>query len=137
MDYREHWENNLEFYVFNTHYFSRRDQSLARLNASKLILERINALNRFGEWTAERSVFLMGDFNCRPGSAPYKVLVGDKESTDPGLLKNSFEDPQEIDWILYKGAVEVLTYEVVDYNVEGAYPSDHKPIYVEVKILGQ
>jgi endonuclease/exonuclease/phosphatase family metal-dependent hydrolase len=135
MDYREHWENNLEFYVFNTHYFNRRDQSLARLNASKLILERINILNRFGEWTAERPVFLMGDFNCRPGSAPYKALVGDNESTDPGLLKNSFEDPDEIDWILYKGAVKVLKYEEVDYNVEGAYPSDHKPIYVEVKIL--
>ena len=135
MDYREHWENNLEFYVFNTHYFNRRDQSMARLNASKLILERINALNRFGEWTAERPVFLMGDFNCRPGSPPYKTLVGDKESTDPGLLKNSFEDPDKIDWILYKGAVEVSTYEEVDYNVEGAYPSDHKPIYVEVKIL--
>ncbi|GAI76473.1 unnamed protein product, partial [marine sediment metagenome] len=31
--------------------------------------------------------------------------------------------------------VKVLKYEEVDYNVEGAYPSDHKPIYVEVKIL--
>ena len=134
-DYRGHWENTQEFYVFNTHYFNGRKDSLARLNASKLILERVNELNRFGAWTAERPIFLMGDFNCRPGSAPYNILVGDKNSTNTDLLKNSFEDPKEIDWILYKGEVKVLNYEEVDYNVEGDYPSDHKPIYVEFDIL--
>jgi len=134
-DYRGHWENTKEFYVFNTHYFNGRNDSLARLNASKLILQRINALNRFGSWTPERPVFLMGDFNCRPGSPPYKVLVGDKNSADPDLLRNAYEDLNKIDWILYKGAVKVLKYEVVDYNVNGVYPSDHKPIYVEFEIL--
>ena len=133
-DYRGHWENTQEFYLFNTHYFDRRDQSLARLNASKLILERINALNRFGEWAAERSVFLLGDFNCRPGSKPYNTLVANESSADASKLKNSFEDKEKIDWILYKGAVKVLKYEDVDYNVDGVYPSDHTPIYVEFVI---
>ena len=137
MDYRGHWDNTQEFYVFNTHYFNGRKDSLARLNASKLILERINALNRFGAWTAERPVFLMGDFNCRPGSAPYKVFVGNENSTDADLLKNSFEDPKKIDWILYKGGAKVLKYEEVDFNVNGAYPSDHKPIYVEFQIINE
>ena len=134
-DYRGHWENNQEFYVFNTHYFNGRRDSLARLNASKLIHERISAMERFGEWTDERPVFLMGDFNCRPGSPPYKVLVGDPGSKEPGLLKNTFVDEKEIDWVLYRGAVKVHKYEEVDYNVEGAYPSDHKPIYVELELL--
>jgi len=135
LDYRGHWKNTQEFYVFNTHFINGRDMELARLNASKLILERINELNRFGEWTAERPVFLTGDFNCRPGTAPYKVLVGDKNSNDPDLLKNSFEDLKKIDWILYKGAVKVLKYEEIDYNVNGVYPSDHKPIVVEFEIF--
>lgn len=130
-DYRGHWENTREFYVFNTHYFNGRIDTLARLNASKLILKRVKALNRFGSWTPERPVFLMGDFNCRPGSAPYKVLVGKKNSTNPDLFKNAFEDPGKIDWILHKGAVKVLKYEDVDFNVNGVYPSDHKPILVE------
>ncbi len=134
-DYRGNWENTQEFYVFNTHYFNGRIDSLARINASKLILQRIKALDRFGSWKAERPIFLMGDFNCRPGSAPYKVLVGDKNSNNPDLLKNSFEDPNKIDWILYKGTLKVLKYEEVDYNVNGSYPSDHKPIYVEFEIL--
>lgn len=133
-DYRGHWENTMEFYVFNTHLFNG-PMPLARLNASRLILEKINDLNRFGEWTAERPVFLMGDFNCRQGSAPYNVLVGDKNSANPDLLKNSFEDEKKIDWILYKGAVKVLKFEEVDFNVNGVYPSDHKPIYVEFEIL--
>jgi endonuclease/exonuclease/phosphatase family metal-dependent hydrolase len=133
-DYRGHWENTQEFYVFNTHYFNGRIDTLARLNASKLILKRVTALNRFGSWTPERPVFLMGDFNCRPGSAPYKVLVGDKNSTDPDLFKNAFEDHGKIDWILYKGAVKVLKYEDVDFNVNGVYPSDHKPIFVEFEV---
>lgn len=134
MNYRDHWENTQEFYLFNTHYFDRRNQSLARLNASKLIMERINELNRFGEWKAERTVFLMGDFNCRPGSAPYKVFVGDENSDDPDLLKDTIENGNDIDWILYKGNVKMLRYEEVDYNIDGAYPSDHKPIYVEFEV---
>ncbi len=134
-DYRGHWENTQEFYVFNTHYFNGRIDSLARLNASKLILERINALDRFGAWTAERPIFLMGDFNCRPGSKPYKVLVYDNSlSNEDGKLHDTAEKKDRIDWILFKGAVKVVQYEVVDYNTDGVYPSDHKPIYVEFEI---
>lgn len=133
-DYRGHWENTQEFYVFSTHYFNGRIDTLARSNASKLILKRVSALSRFGSWTPERPVFLMGDFNCRPGSTPYRILVGGKNSNDPDLFKNSFEDTGKIDWILYKGAVKVLKYEDVDFNVNGVYPSDHKPVMVEFEI---
>jgi endonuclease/exonuclease/phosphatase family metal-dependent hydrolase len=133
-DYRGHWENTREFYVFNTHYFNGRKDSLARLNASKLILERINALNRFGAWTAERPVFLMGDFNCRPGSPPYKVLVAADGAEPSDLLFDTSKDHKDIDWILYKGELRVLKYEEVDYQVDGVYPSDHKPIYVEFEL---
>jgi endonuclease/exonuclease/phosphatase family metal-dependent hydrolase len=135
-DYRGHWENTQEFYVFNTHYFNGGKATLARHNASKLIKERIAELDRFGTWTAERPVFLMGDFNCKPGSAPYKELTGDPDAKTPGLMLDTSEDHNDIDWILYRGSsVKVLHYEEVDYNVDGVYPSDHKPIYVEVEIL--
>lgn len=126
-DYRGNWENNMEFYVFNTHYFNGRKDSLARLNASKLISERIERLDRFGAWTKERPVILMGDFNCRPGSKPYAVLMD--------VLHDSSDDHNDIDWILYKGPLRVLNYEEVDYNRDGVYPSDHKPIYVEFELL--
>jgi len=134
MNYRDHWENTLEFYVFNTHFFTRGHDK-AKLNSSKLIMERINDLDNFGEWTKNRPVFLLGDFNSRPGSDVYKVFVGDENSNNLSLLKDSMEGGRGIDWILYKGNVKVLSYEKVNYNVDGAYPSDHKPILVELEIL--
>jgi endonuclease/exonuclease/phosphatase family metal-dependent hydrolase len=79
----------------------------------------------------------MGDFNCKPGSAPYKVFVGDNNSDVSDLLNDTIENGKEIDWILYKGNVKVLKYEEVDYNVDGIYPSDHNPIFVEFRILDQ
>jgi len=106
-DYRGHWESSQEFYIFNTHYFNGRKDSLARLNASKLIHERVSKLNRFGAWTPERPVFLMGDFNCRPGSAPHKILVGDENSVGQVLFHDTnLQNKREIDWILYKGSVK-------------------------------
>ncbi|MDX1701488.1 MAG: hypothetical protein R3250_12765, partial [Melioribacteraceae bacterium] len=59
----------------------------------------------------------------------------EKNSTDPNLLHDTIENGEEIDWILYKGNVKVLKYEEVDYNIDGVYPSDHNPIYVEFEIL--
>jgi len=136
-DYRGHWENTQEFYLFNTHFFNRRDEAMARLNSAKLIMKRINSLNRFGEWTKERPVFLMGDFNARPGGEVYKTFVGDGETDDSLLLKDSIEGGRGIDWVLYKGNVKVIYYENVDYNVDGVYPSDHKPVFVESRIINE
>ena len=136
-DYRGHWENTQEFYVFNTHFFNRRDEELARVSSAKLILERINALKRFGEWTKERPAFLMGDFNSRPGSDVYKTFVGDDNSENPLLLTDCLDGGRGIDWILYNGNVKVQYYEKVDYNVDGAYPSDHKPVYVEFQFQNE
>jgi len=134
-DFRGHWENTQELYVFNTHFFNRRDEKMARVNAAELIMQRINALERFGTWTKERPIFLLGDFNAKPGGQVYKTFVGDESTTDPDLLKDSIDGGSGIDWILYKGNVQVLQYENVDYNVDGVYPSDHHPIMVEFRIV--
>jgi endonuclease/exonuclease/phosphatase family metal-dependent hydrolase len=136
MDYRGHWENTQEFYVFNTHFFNGPDYPLAKINSAKLIMDRIHKLDRFGEWTKERPVFLLGDFNSKPGGPVYKIFVGDENSHDPLLLKDSVKGNVGIDWILYKGNINVLSYEKIDYNVGGVYPSDHKPVFVEFQIGG-
>jgi endonuclease/exonuclease/phosphatase (EEP) superfamily protein YafD len=135
-DYRGHWSDTQEFYVFNTHFFTRKSgYNIAKLNSAKLIMERINAFNRFGEWTKDRPVFLIGDFKARPGGDVHRIFVGDGESDNPLLLKDSAPQGQEIDWVLYKGNVEALRYEKVDYNVNGVYPSDHKPIVVDFQLI--
>jgi endonuclease/exonuclease/phosphatase (EEP) superfamily protein YafD len=97
-------------------------------------MDRINELDNFGEWIKERPVFLVGDFNSRPGSDVYKIFTGDENAGDPSLLKDSVEGGRGIDWILYKGNVRVVSYDNIDYHVDGAYPSDHRPILVEFEI---
>lgn len=134
-DFRGHWECTQEFYVFNTHFFNRRDHEMARVNAAKLTMQRIKALQRFGPWTKERPIFLLGDFNARPGGQVYQTFVGDGSATDPDLLKDSIDGGSGIDWVLYKGNVQVLQYENIDYNVDGVYPSDHHPILVKFRIV--
>ncbi|MFY0626810.1 MAG: endonuclease/exonuclease/phosphatase family protein [Reichenbachiella sp.] len=124
-DYRGHWQNTKEFYVFNTHFFNG-NQEMARLSAAKLIKKRMKKLDRFGHWSPVRPIFLMGDFNCKPGSPPYNVLTGGQNA-----FFDTIKNGDDIDWILYKGDLKVLKYEEVDYNQKGVYPSDHKPIYVE------
>jgi endonuclease/exonuclease/phosphatase family metal-dependent hydrolase len=137
-DYRGHWNNTREFYLFNTHLFTGGSgYHLAKLNSAKLIMERINALNRFGEWTPDRPVFLVGDFNAKADSDVYKTFTGDGQPDNPFLLKDSTKENRGIDWILYKGDVDVLSYEKIEYNVDGVYPSDHKPILVEFKFAGK
>ena len=135
-DYRGHWENTREFYVLNTHFFDRPSQFLAKLNSTKLILDRVHSLDRFGEWTKERPVFLLGDFNSRPGEAIYRALVSEEGVDDPLLFKDSLPGGLGIDWILYRGNVSVIHHEKIDYNVDGAYPSDHKPVLVQFQIRG-
>jgi len=53
------------------------------------------------------------------------------------LLKDSIAGGRGIDWILYRGDVKAVHYENVDYNVDGAYPSDHKPIFVRFRMISQ
>ncbi len=45
----------------------------------------------------------MGDFNARPGGDVYRTFVGDENSKDPLLLKDSLKGGSGIDWILYRG----------------------------------
>jgi endonuclease/exonuclease/phosphatase family metal-dependent hydrolase len=133
-DYRGHWENTEEFYVFNTHLFNGKDHLLARLSSARLIVERIKALDRFGRWTLPRPVFLMGDFNSRPGGEVHSVVIGEQDSEGKRFLDDSADGADRIDWILSRGDVKVLSYEIVEDNVDGVYASDHKPILVEYQI---
>ena len=133
-DYRDHWENTREFYVFNTHFFSRKSEFLAKWNSARLILDRVHALDRFGKWEKERPVFLVGDFNSQPGGPIYEALVGDSENGNPQLFRDSIEGGQDIDWILYRGDLEVLHHEHIDYNVNGDYPSDHLPVFARFRL---
>lgn len=128
-------ESRQTFYFINTH-FDHQAQ-VARMRSAELVRERISQLNP--RWP----VVLVGDFNALAGKNPaYEALVGDGFLTDSWLSAdhrgdavNTFHNwrgpsagDSRIDWILLRGPVRALDTEIVTYNREGVWPSDHFPV---------
>jgi endonuclease/exonuclease/phosphatase family metal-dependent hydrolase len=124
-----------EFYLWNTH-FDHQIQA-AREKAAALVRERVAALG------TSLPVILTGDFNAGQDNPAHEILVQDsfftdtwftaKERVGQGLgTFNGFKAvPQEsprIDWILARGKVRVEKEQIVTFNQDGKFPSDHCPL---------
>lgn len=128
------------FWVFNTHFDHIGEK--ARQESAKLILEKIEELN-----SENLPVILMGDFNLEPETESIKMLasamndsreVSTKVSFGPEGTFNGFEfhEPasRRIDYIFTsKGDIEVLKYGVLTDSKDFKFPSDHFPVFVEMK----
>lgn len=129
------------FWVFNTHLDNQGAK--ARLEAIKLILHKISQID-----TDHEPVFLMGDFNSLPTSDVVKLTKQDFTSTEdisqtppfgPSGTFNGFDfcEPvtRKIDYIFVKNPVncKVLKYAVLSDSKDCRYPSDHLPVYAEIK----
>ncbi|MBX3744914.1 MAG: endonuclease/exonuclease/phosphatase family protein [Verrucomicrobiae bacterium] len=125
-----------EFYFWNTHF----DHALqpAREKSAELVRRRIEALN------TQLPILLVGDFNA-PARAnrTFDILAGDDYFRDTWELAaerinptfNTFngfrparQDGQRIDWILLRGQARVRAAEIVTFERNGRYPSDHFPV---------
>lgn len=127
------------FFCFNTHLDHVGVQ--AQLEGTRLILHKI------GQVAGERPVILMGDFNCTPGSPPYRLITKGEElapmddarsisrtpPTGPQWTFHGFTPPgrQIIDFIFVRNAA-VESFAFVDDHWEGRYPSDHLPVMAEL-----
>ena len=126
-----------EFYYLNTHFDHHYPR--ARENSAHLVLERVEQLQ------TGLPVILGGDFNALAGrSATYDILVGGGYFSDTWTLAeervgeglNTYQgfelDPRRddvrIDWILVRGEVRVQRSEIVAFQKDGRYPSDHFPV---------
>jgi endonuclease/exonuclease/phosphatase family metal-dependent hydrolase len=138
--FRENDSDTL-FWVFNTHLDHVGIE--ARVKAIALILSKIDQLN-----TANYPVVLMGDFNLEPEDKSIidlKKKMNDarelsvKSAFGPiGTFNNfEFDKPvtKRIDYIfISKNAkLEVKKYAVLTDSKNLRYPSDHFPVYVEIK----
>ncbi|MEZ4793787.1 MAG: endonuclease/exonuclease/phosphatase family protein [Gelidibacter sp.] len=130
-----------QFWVFNTHLDHVGQQ--ARMNSVKLILEKIKSYN-----TKDFPVFLMGDFNLEPETEHIQLIKTTLEdSKDISLNKpfgpsgtfNGFHfgEPvtRRIDYIFVtKNNIEVQKYAVLSDSKDLKYPSDHFPVFIEIKL---
>ncbi len=127
------------FWVFNTHFDHVGKE--ARKNSAMLIIEKIKELN-----TENYPVALTGDFNMEPahGSITHikKTLKDSKEiaklTFGPEGTFNGFyfDKPvaRRIDYAFVSDNIEVTKYAVLSDNWNLQYPSDHLPVFIEIKL---
>jgi endonuclease/exonuclease/phosphatase family metal-dependent hydrolase len=124
------------FYFVNTH-FDHEIQK-AREESARLMRQRLETL------TPSLPLILLGDFNAvAENNAAYDLLVKDTGLSDTwltaqerrGNLVSTFHNYRgpspaghRIDWILTRGKVAVTATEIITFERQGQYPSDHFPV---------
>ena len=95
-------------------------------------------------------IILMGDFNATPNSKVIKNISNSKicnkrliaaqeinkelyTKATMGKFKGK-ETGTHIDYIFVSEDIEIVNAEIIKYNVNGKYPSDHYPVVAEINI---
>lgn len=126
-----------DIHVVNVHLDHRG--ATARLESARL-------LRRLVESLGGRPAVILGDFNCPPGSPPYRVLTAsrgdlaelrdahataDTTGTYHGFTGQS--PPGRIDWILVNRKFETVEADIDRSRRAGRFPSDHFPVVAVVR----
>jgi endonuclease/exonuclease/phosphatase family metal-dependent hydrolase len=129
------------FWIFNTHLDHMGE--LARTNSILLILSKIKELN-----TKNHPVFFMGDFNSEPTEERIKNLkkemldsqdISEEKPFGPSGTFNAFKHNEavtkRIDYIFLSkdNPFKVKKYAILCDSKDLKYPSDHLPIFIELK----
>ncbi|SKB62525.1 Metal-dependent hydrolase, endonuclease/exonuclease/phosphatase family [Salegentibacter holothuriorum] len=127
------------FWVFNAHFDHIGEK--ARENSAKLIWKKISDLNK-----ENLPVILMGDLNLEPQTTAIQFLseklndskkVAEHTFGPEGTFNGyNFNKPvsSRIDYIFTSKNIEVNKYAVLSDSKNLKYPSDHLPVFVELKL---
>lgn len=134
-----------QFWVFNTHLDN--NGIMARAKGVELILRTIDSVN-----TKKLPVFLMGDFNSTPETdviVNLRKIMNDSREVSvakpfgPDGTFNNFEFNKPvtmlIDYIFTSKSskITVKKYAVLSDSYDLKYPSDHLPVFVQIKLNGK
>ncbi|PZE20983.1 endonuclease/exonuclease/phosphatase family protein [Paenibacillus xerothermodurans] len=136
-------KSNQQFYFVNTHF--DHQSANAREKSAELMLQVTK------EFDPELPVILTGDFNTAPDTLPHQILTNDGAFDDLwGTAEtrinehlgtfNGFHDAtgggpdRRIDWILGKGNLTTNEIEIVNYQKNGQFPSDHFPVIADITL---
>lgn len=132
-------EGKQKIWVFNTHL--DHVGQIARKEGMQLILDKIKKVN-----TQNYPVIIMGDLNVEPDSDVIKnlrtQLSDSREKAEfvfgPEGTFNAFkyEEPvtKRIDYIMVSDAVIVKKYATLSSSIDFRFPSDHFPVFVQLKL---
>lgn len=130
------------FVIWNTHF--DHEVEAARQKSAELIRSRMQAAAQGAP------ALLVGDFNCAAGTSPaFKILTQAEGLVDAwqaaeqrvGGDLNTFHDYKEplhegerIDWILVPRGTSVKRAEISTYHEGTQYPSDHFPVFCDLRL---
>lgn len=135
-------EAGVTYFAFNTHLDHMG--MVARREGARLLLQHIDSV------AAGRPVVLTGDFNCTPADEPYEILTGagaapytplvdarllsQTPPTGPAWTFHGYHPPGQkiIDYLFVRDVAGVRSFQTLDDNWDGRYPSDHLPIVAEI-----
>jgi endonuclease/exonuclease/phosphatase family metal-dependent hydrolase len=131
----------------------------ARVEGNSLILRQTEKTRKS---RGDLPTVVTGDFNCKPGTRPYRVFIEDgfvdtflaagNEDDDEAYTFHAFKGAQftpddtdkptgRIDWILVRDdteRVKIRSHEILRDGDEeaGTYPSDHYPVLAHLELTG-
>ena len=136
--------------VFATHFeVGKTDEVTIRLRSAELVASRAVSLNPSG-----LPFVLLGDLNAKPTESSQaelrKTLTDAYSAAEAAGVREGFKgsfnghnyEPENyldnqglrIDYIYYKGNIDISRYKVADDKYDGYYPSDHCPVFADLKL---
>lgn len=131
--------NDSYLYIFNTHLDHILPET--RINQTKVLISKIKKIN-----SKNYPIIVMGDFNEGPDGEVRKEVLNNLSLIDPWHESNFIEEgthhkfdglnsnTKRIDWILKSDVFNSLNKEIIKYNENNLYPSDHFPIFLELEL---
>ena len=139
----EYLENEKRFVVFNTHFHGGEPYVS---NSSRLMMRK------WRDIAGSMPTIFVGDFNLAPESEAHQMFCGKtgapevrgnfidcwqeqrKSEHDAGTSHNytGTKSKTRIDWILTTPDFGVNSVDILYYNENGHYPSDHYPVLVDL-----
>lgn len=124
-------QSHSRFYVFNTHFDHQGE--IARQKSAELLSMKLPEISE------GLPFILMGDFNCEPQSAPFKLLsAAFQESAALAPVKHGYpstfngwtyqNENDVIDHIFYHSSFQIKEYAIIAEHFNGAFASDHYPV---------
>jgi endonuclease/exonuclease/phosphatase family metal-dependent hydrolase len=110
-------DNELPFYVFNTHYDERGLQS--RTEGSRLILKRVNELvaKSLSASDSPPLVFLVGDLNSPDTEEGYRTLTGSRYISHEQNLHSTQPQPEKKNGVSFLDSRHELHTRIAGVNV--------------------
>jgi len=135
---------NRDLLLTNTHF--DHESQLSRSNSAKLLKEKLTAISN------GLPVIVCGDFNAYPDSEPFQILVEggrDFKLSDTRRLSQAQHHGPDftyigfdfignngdiIDYVFTTQEFAILKHAYLTDNLNGVFPSDHLPVFVELEI---